>query len=84
MEGVYEIIYVKHLEDKHDKCVERKKGWKRIERPTSDAPLSTATPNSQKLALSNNLKAAMVTNSNCTEAQANTVLSEVVQNRLVN
>ena len=81
---MYESIYAKHLEDKHDKWIERKKGWKRMEKPTSDAPLSTATPNSQKLTLSNNIKVAMVTNSNCTEAQANTLWSGVVQNSLVN
>ena len=75
MEGVYDSIYVHSPEDKHDKWLEREKGWKKKKdtTPTSSNPSSTTMPTSQKLTLSNNLKAVMVANFNCTEAESNTL-----------
>ena len=85
MEVVYDAMYVKHSEDKYDKWIERKKGRKKKkDNTTSRNPSSTTTPTSQKLTLNNNLKATMVTNFNCTEAEANNLWVDVVQNSAVN
>ena len=86
MDGVYDGMYVKHREDKHDEWLERKKGWKKKSNvtATSNGSQSTGAETTPKLTLSNNLKAAMVTNFNCSEAEANSLWSEVVQNSSVN
>ena len=87
MDEVYDGMYVKHHEDKHDEWLERKKGgWKKGSKDitTSNGSQSSDADTAPKLTLSNNLKAAMVTNFNCSEAQANSLWSEVVQNSSVN
>ena len=61
MEGTYDGVYVKHPKDKHDKWFERKNKFKRKDISSSDAPPYNSLK-SQKLALSNNTKAAMVAN----------------------
>ena len=86
MDGVYDRMYVKHREEKHDEWLERKKGWKKGSKSvdTSNFSNSTGAATTPKLTLSNNLKAAMVTNFHCSEAEANSLWSEVVQNSSVN
>ena len=86
MDGVYDGMYVKHPEDKHDEWLERKKGWKKGSKDTatSNDAQTTGADTTPKLTLSNNLKAALVTNFNCSEADANSLWSEVVQNSAVN
>ena len=61
----------------------------RLEKGSKDTAISndaqtTGTDTTPKLTLSNNLKAALVTNFNCSEADANSLWSEVVQNSAVN
>ena len=86
MDGVYDGMYVKHSEEKHDEWLERKKGWKKGSKDTatSNDAQTTGVDTTPKLTLSNNLKAALVTNFNCSEADANSLWSEVVQNSAVN
>ena len=81
MDGVYDRLYVKHPENKHDEWVERKKGWKREKCTTN---FKTPNQASEKLILSNDLKAAMITNFKCTEAEANTLWPDVAQNSTIN
>ena len=81
-EGVYDGLYVTHREDDHDDWLDRKNNWKNKKR-SATAPTTTstsgATPSADKLTLSNNLKAAMITNFQCTADQAEKLWSEVVQ-----
>ena len=86
MEGVYNGLYVKHPPDEHNDWLKRKKGGKRGKRDKkmSDDCTPTDSAKTAKLTLSNNLKAAMVTNFNCSEVQANKLWSDVVQNSSVN
>ena len=85
MEGVYNGMYVGHPEDEHDVWLERKNNWKKNKgKTTPDDPSSNSDSNSTKLTLSNNLKVAMVTHFNCTDADVNKLWLEVVQNISVN
>ena len=86
IDGVYDGMYVKHLEDKHEEWLERKKGWKKGSKDTttSNESQSTGVVTTPKLTLSNNLKAAMIINFHCSEAEANSLWSEVIQNSSVN
>ena len=85
MDRVYDGMYVKYPEDKHEEWLERKKGWKRGNgKTTSNISQATGGANTPKLTLSNILKAAMVTTFQCSEAEANYLWPEVVQNSLVN
>ena len=86
IDGVYDAMYVKHPEDKHEEWLERKKGWKKGSKDTatSNESQSTCGVTTPKLTLSNNLKAAMIINFHCSEAEANSLWSEVVQNSSVN
>ena len=81
-EGVYDDLFVTHREDDHDDWLDRKNKWKNKKRQAT-APTTTstsgATPLAYKLTLSNNLKAAMITNFQCTADQADKLWSEVVQ-----
>ena len=86
-EGVYDGLYVTHKQEDHDDWVELRKNWNKNKKPSAGAPSdsnkSGSTPSADKLTLSNNLKAAMVTNFQCTSEQAEKLWSEVVQD-LVN
>ena len=80
-EGVYDGLYVKYPPEKHEEWVEHKKNYKK-NRSSNQASTSSATSKSSKpkLALSNSLKDAMVTNFQCTQEQADCLYSKVVQN----
>ena len=86
MDGVYDGMCVKHPENKHEEWLERKKGWKKGSKDTatSNEYQSTGAVTTPKLILSNNLKVVMVTNFHCSEAEANALWSEAVQNSSVN
>ena len=65
--------------DKHDEGVERKNnGWNK-NKPSSTTAESGNNPTNDRLTLSNNLKAAMITNFQCTSEQAEKLWSKVVQ-----
>ena len=82
-EGVYDGLYVTHKQEDHDVWVDCRKNWNKNKKPSAGAPSdsnkSGSTPSADKLTLSNNLKAAMVTNFQCTSEQAEKLWSEVVQ-----
>ena len=79
------MMYVKHPKDEQNAFLDRKKGCKRGKRDkdTSSEPPTANTAKSQKLILSNSLKATMVTHFNCSEAEANDLWLEVLLNRSV-
>ena len=82
-EGVYDGLYVKHPPEKHAEWEERKKNNKLKSSSFKDSAASAATDTSKaKLSLSNSLKAAMVTNFQCSQEQADRLYSEVVQGNL--
>ena len=81
-DGVYDGLYVTHKEEDHDDWLAKKSHWNKKKR-SAPAPSTTSTsgstPSADKLTLSNNLKAAMITNFQCTSDQAEKLWSEVVQ-----
>ena len=83
LEGIYDGLYVKHPPEKHSEWEERKKNNKLKSSSSKDSSASAATNTSKvKLSLSNSLKAAMVTNFQCSQEQADRLYSEVVQGNL--
>ena len=83
LEGVYDGLYVTHPPGDHDAWADRKRNWRKNKSSSgqsSSGNASGANPSStDRLTLSNNLKAAMVTNFQCTSEQAERLWSEVVQ-----
>ena len=85
-EGVYDGLYVTHKPEDHDAWQDRKRNWSKNKSSSGQSSSRTASGNNpsstDKLTLSNNLKAAMVTNFQCTSEQAERLWSEVVQDSL--
>ena len=85
-EGLYDGLYVTHRPEDHDAWVDRKKNWNKRKKPSMNTPSGTASSSdasaTSKLTLSNNLKAAMITNFQCTSEQAERLWSEVAQDSL--
>ena len=82
-EGLYDGLYVTHRPEDHDAWADRKRNWKKNKSSSGQSSSGNASgdnPSStDRLTLSNNLKAAMVTNFQCTSEQAERLWSEVVQ-----
>ena len=62
---VYDGLYITHRPEDHDAWVDRKKNWNTKKKPSYTASSGDASATS-KLTLSNNLKAVMITNFQCT------------------
>ena len=78
-------MYVTHPLDKHDEWVERKTSWDKKQSTSATSKLASSTSTStQKLALSSDLKAAMVANFQCTQEEADKLWSDAVQNSSLN
>ena len=81
VDGVYDGLYVKHKPEDHDDWLARKKKSKQAKRDGAPSlQNSSQNTNAKRLTLSNNLKAAMMSNFQCSEQQADKLWSEVVQN----
>ena len=78
-------MYVTHQPDKHDEWVVRKTSWgKKKSISATYKSASTTSTSTQKLALSPDLKAAMIANFQCIHEEADKLWSNVVQNSALN
>ena len=78
-------MYVTHTPDKHDEWLERNTSWgKKKSASATSTSASTTSTSTQKLALSSDLKAAMVANFQCTQEEADKLWSDAVQNSSLN
>ena len=83
--GIYDGMYVTHPPKNNDEWIKRKNSCgKKNSTPTNSTLASERSTTNQKLVLSSDLKAAMVTNVQCTQEEADKLWSDAVQNSALN